>query len=189
MYQIYLQNYYEYVVLCCPPSPFVCSCCCVTSTIGSMHISPARPVIKLKVSFINHAHPLLSLPLIRLLFSPPATAWRFCKSQTVAGKWGSFAHVYTCETTAKLQAITRHRLSTLASVPPLSQYSRQEIQFPREKSQTAVDCKIRAVCNMHWICTAIHSWARNGWNLPTFDITYVILIKNKEHYHWQFIFQ
>lgn len=46
-----------------PNSPFVCSYHCGTSAMGAAHISPARPVIKLKVSSINHTRPLLSLHL------------------------------------------------------------------------------------------------------------------------------
>ena len=47
-----------------PNSPFVCSYHCVTSAMGAAHISSARPVIKLKVSSINHTRLLLSLSIL-----------------------------------------------------------------------------------------------------------------------------
>lgn len=54
-----------------PNSPFVCSYHCVTSAMGAAHISPARPVIKLKVSSINHSRLLLFSSLVPILFSLP----------------------------------------------------------------------------------------------------------------------
>lgn len=141
---VYQQQLQNYVNMSSPATPypqtpsiaFVCSYHCVTIAMGAAHISPARPVIKLKVSSINHARPL------------PATERGFCKSPAGAAKReGSGAEGVGAR--AALDTQTHYKelscFSTPASVLLPSQYSRQELQFSREELPTAVDCKIRPV--------------------------------------------
>lgn len=121
----------ECVVFCNPPQlPFVCPYHCVSSATGAAHISPAHPVIKLKVSSINHARPLSSYPPLSFLQRHNEG---FVNHRPVAGEGGGGRGLNMCTRYEELSCF-----STPASTPPLSQRSQQELQFPKVPWQRQV---------------------------------------------------